>query len=142
MQMNAANTLGRRLALAAAITLSGFYWSAVGAAVVHGASTDAIEHSYGRAGGLVGAEEVSEPATWEGSPPVAVSFSADLAQWTNMPRSQAQEGPVKDSSDAPASSEHAFIEHWYGRAGGLTGSDMVSGPKTWAPPLGGRADNQ
>ena len=56
---------------------------------------------------------------------------ADLVRWTNMPRDKAYEGPETDSSDAPASSEHAFIEHWYGLAGGLTGSDMVSGPKTW-----------
>jgi len=132
--MNATNTLGRRLALAAAMTLSGFYWSAAGAAVVHGASIGVIEHSYGRAGGLVGSDEVSEPKAWAEGPSVAVSFSADLAQWTNMPRDQAQEGPVKDSSDARGASEQAFIEHWYGRAGGLTGSDVVSHLGAGAPP--------
>lgn len=140
--MNATNTLGRRLALAAAMTLAGFYWGAAGAATVHGASTAVIEHSYGRAGGLAGSDEVSEAKASAEGPSVAVSFSADLAQWTNMPRDQAQEGPVKDSSDARAASEQAFIEHWYGRAGGLTGSDMVSHLGVGAPPIGNKAASQ
>jgi hypothetical protein len=130
--MSARNTIGRRLAVVAAMTAAGLYWTAAGAAVVHGGNTDEMAHWYGRAGGLTGSDAVSRPvARADDGPSVGVSYSADLAKWTNMPRDQAKEGPVTDSLSAPAVSEHAFIDHWYGRAGGLTGSDAISGPSEW-----------
>lgn len=140
--MNARNTLGRRLTLAAAIAATGLYWAAADAAVVHGASTDAIEHSYGRAGGLAGSDEVSEPKTWEGAgPSVTVTYSPDVAQWTNMPRDQAQEGPVTDVLGPASASQPQTVEHWYGRAGGVTGSDAIGTPNAPAA-LGSRMDGQ
>jgi len=53
---------------------------------------------------------------------VQVSFSPALAEWTNMPRAQAQVGPVTDSSGAAArpaatASSTAAAPELYGRAG-------------------------
>jgi hypothetical protein len=138
-----ARTLGRRLTLAAAMTLSGFYGAAADAAVVHGASTDAIEHSYGRAGGLTGSDEVSEPKAWEETAPtVTVTYSPDVAQWTNMPRDQAHEGPVTDAWGTASAPQPEVMDHWYGRAGGVTGSDAIGMPNTSAAKLGSGMDSQ
>ena len=129
--MNTSNiwyAIGRHLVIAAAMTMSGGCWGVAVAATVHSGSTDTIAAWYGRAGGLTTADEVSEPeALNKSGPPVQVSYSAELAKWTNMPRDQAHEGPVTNTFDATASE---LSEHWYGRAGGLTGSDTVAGNKT------------
>jgi len=126
------NTFRRRAAVVAAMIIAGLCSTSIGAATVRSGDPDEMAKWYGNAGGLVGSDAVSKPATPAGSAPtVGVSYSDALAGFTNMPRSQAKVGPVTDSTTAPASSEHAFVEHWYGQAGGLTGSDIVSGQSEW-----------
>jgi hypothetical protein len=58
---------------------------------------------------------------------VGVTYSPDIAQWTNMPRSQAQEGPVTDALDA---TDGQSVDHWYGRAGGPVGADELPSPQS------------
>jgi len=127
------NTFRRRAALVAAMTIAGLSSASIGAATVRSGDPNEMAQWYGNAGGLVGSAAVAKPAKPAGSAPaVGVSYSDALAGFTNMPRSQAKVGPVTDSSSAPTSSEHAFVEHWYGEAGGLAGSDIVSGQSAWA----------
>ena len=99
----------RRIALTL-IALVGLYSGAGGAATVRSSSTDAMDHSYGRAGGLTGSEVVSEPHAWQqGGPPVQVGYSELVADWTNMPRDEAHEGPVTDSYGPMTAQQHASI---------------------------------
>ena len=115
------STLFKHTALAAAFALAGV--NSATPAEVHSGNTEAMTHWYGRAGGLVGSDAVSEPKAWQqGRQSIQVTFSEALADWTNMPRKEAKVGPVTDSSGAvtqPASTNgtaSAGLER-YGRAG-------------------------
>ena len=112
-------TLLKHTALTAALALTGLISAT--AAEVHTGNTDAMAQWYGRAGGLVGSDVVSESkARQQGGQAVQVSFSPALAEWTNMPRNQAQVGPVTDSFGAatqPAVSSATAAAEPYGRAG-------------------------
>jgi hypothetical protein len=54
----------------------------------------------------------------EGRPP-AVTYDADVAARTNMPRAQTPTSEVHARSYDP-------IDKWYGRAGGLTTADVAA----------------
>ena len=110
---------------AAACTLLGLPWLSADAAVVRPSSGDAIQHTYGRAGVPVAQDEIALMKTEEQAASVGVTYSPDVAQWTNMPRSEAQEGPVTDALDA---TDTRSVEHWFGRAGGPVGADELPSP--------------
>jgi hypothetical protein len=141
--MNALKALGRLdLVLAAAMIFSGFQWHAADAAVVHGASVETIEHSYGRAGGLAGSEEVTGTGQSSGADPmVTITYSPDVAQWTNMPRDQAHEGPVTDGLGTASAPQPDVLEHWYGRAGGAIGVENTKTDHA-SPSLGSQTESR
>jgi hypothetical protein len=112
------------LAVAASL-LFGSYWVDANAGVVTTTSSSALEHTYGRAGVPIASDEIAQARANEQSASVGVSYSADLAQWTNMPRDQAHEGPVTDGLQA---TDTHSVEHWFGRAGGPVGADEVASP--------------
>jgi hypothetical protein len=60
----------------------------------------------------------------EGRPP-AVTYDADVAARTNMPRAQTPTSEVHARSYDP-------IDKWYGRAGGLTTADVAARTDTAA----------
>jgi hypothetical protein len=110
------------LSLAVALALAGVSWTA-SADPIRGAGVETIEHSYGRAGGLIASDVVTEPEAWDrDGPPVTIAYSLEAAHWTNMPREQAAEGPV--SAGEPPSTVP-----WYGRAGGAVGPDEIESMK-------------
>jgi len=110
------------LSLAVALALAGVSWTA-SADPIRGAGVETIEHSYGRAGGLIASDVVTEPEAWDrDGPPVTIAYSLEAAHWTNMPREQATEGPV--SAGEPPSTVP-----WYGRAGGAVGADEIESMK-------------
>ena len=81
-----------------AMVLAGCCCGVATAATVRGGNGDAMDHWYGRAGGLSGSDIVTEPHAWlKGGAAVAVGYSEALAEWTNMPRKDANVGPVTDS---------------------------------------------
>ena len=114
------------LLAAAASVLLGLPWVYAEAAVVRPASSEAIQHTYGRAGMPIAADEMALLKAAEQSASVGVTYSPDVAQWTNMPRSEAQEGPVTDALDA---TDGQSVEHWFGRAGGPVGADEIPSPQ-------------
>jgi hypothetical protein len=90
------------------------------AAYVHTGDSGMMAKWYGRAGGLVGSDVVRElSATQQAGKSVQVNFSPDWAAWTNMPRGEANVGPVTDSFGAVADHGSAMAEapEEYGRAG-------------------------
>jgi len=92
-----------RIALGAMV-LAGCCCGVATAATVRGGSADAMDHWYGRAGGLSGSDIVGVPAAWlKGGQAVDVGYSEALAEWTNMPRKDAKVGPVTDSLGADQS---------------------------------------
>ena len=109
------------LAVAASMLL-GLLWVCADAAVVRPASSEAIQHTYGRAGMPIASDEMSLLKATEQAASVGVTYSPDVAQWTNMPRSQAQEGPVRDALDG---TDGQSVDHWFGRAGGPVGADEL-----------------
>jgi len=111
----------------AASMLLGLPWACASAAVVHPASGESIQHTYGRAGTPIAADEMALLKAEEQSGSVGVTYSPDVAQWTNMPRSEAQEGPVTDALDA---TDGQSVEHWFGRAGGPVGADELPSPQS------------
>lgn len=116
-----------RLLAAAASVLLGLPWVYAQAAVVRPASGEAIQHTYGRAGMPIASDEMALLKAAEQSASVGVTYSPDVAQWTNMPRSEAQEGPVTDALDA---TDGQSVEHWFGRAGGPVGADEIPSPQS------------
>ena len=116
-----------RLLAAAASVLLGLPWVYAQAAVVRPASSQAIQHTYGRAGMPIASDEMALLKAAEQSASVGVTYSPDVAQWTNMPRSEAQEGPVTDALDA---TDGQSVEHWFGRAGGPVGADEIPSPQS------------
>ena len=112
-------TASSLLAVAASMLL-GLPWVCADAAVVRTLSSDALQHTYGRAGVPIASDEMSLAKAPEQAAPVDVTYSAAVAQWTNMPRDQAQEGPVTDALEATGAQS---VDHWYGRAGGPVGVD-------------------
>jgi hypothetical protein len=111
--------------LGAAAMLFGFSWLCADAAVVHPSSSEEMQHTYGRAGVPIASDAVSEASSHTGS--VDVTYSEAVAEWTNMHRSEAQEGPVRDGLDATGS--HG-VDHWFGRTGGPVGADEISSPES------------
>ena len=92
-----------RIALGAMV-IAGCCCGVATAATVRGGNADAMDHWYGRAGGLSGSDIVSEPPAWlKGGQAVDVGYSEALAEWTNMPRKDAKVGPVTDSLGADPS---------------------------------------
>jgi len=125
--MNAGKVASRYGAIAAALGMTVVCTAVAVAATVRSDSVGNMGLSFGRAGSTTTALEASEPeALGKAGPPVEISYSADLAKWTNMPRGEAQEGPVTDRYEAASAPER---DAWYGRAGGLTGSDEVADGK-------------
>jgi hypothetical protein len=114
------------LAVAASMLL-GLPWVYADAAAVSSASSDEIQHTYGRAGMPIASDEIDLLKQQEQRASVGVTYSTDIAQWTNMPRSQAQEGPVTDALDA---TDGQSVDHWYGRAGGPVGADELPSPQS------------
>jgi hypothetical protein len=82
-------------AIAAAAALS---VNAYAADLVTSTDTDTIAKSYGRAGGLVGADRVS--GLQAGTAQVGVAYDADVAARTNMPRAQGGSQTVGVAYDA------------------------------------------
>jgi hypothetical protein len=121
-KINASNLL----AVAASVLL-GLAWACAGAAVVRPASGEAIQHTYGRAGMPIASDEMALLKAAEQAASVGVTYSPDVAQWTNMPRSQAQEGPVTDALDK---TDGESVDHWFGRAGGPVGADEIPSPQS------------
>ena len=68
------------------------------AEVVTSGNLNTIDKWYGRAGGLTDADRVTGLAT--GSSRVGISYDADVAARTNMPRSEATGGQVGVAYDA------------------------------------------
>jgi|SRR5581483_2922483 len=67
------------------------------ARTIHDSSDEALAHRFGRAGVLSGSTRVEAPKHWmQGQDPVGVSYDAETANRTNMPREQRHEGPVSD----------------------------------------------
>ena len=112
-------TTVKHVVLTAAFVLSSLT-SAI-AAEVHTGNSDAMPQWFGRAGGLVGSDVVTQfKAQQETSQPVQVSFSPAVAEWTNMARGEAQVGPVTDSfghSKHPSAYSASAAPELYGRAG-------------------------
>jgi hypothetical protein len=116
------------LVAVAASMLLGLPWVYADAAVVRTTNSDAMQHTYGRAGVPIAADEMAEmKAAEQATASVGVTYSPDVAQWTNMPRSEAQEGPVTDALD---STDGQSVEHWFGRAGGPVGADELPSPQS------------
>jgi len=111
----------------AAFAVLGFPWFSADAAVVRTSSGDAIQHTYGRAGVPIASDEMAEMKAAGPSASVGVSYSAAVAEWTNMPRSEAQEGPV---TDALQDTDGQSVDHWFGRAGGPVGADELPSPQS------------
>jgi hypothetical protein len=82
-------------AIAAAAALS---VNAYAADLVTSTDSDTIAKSYGRAGGLAGSDRVS--GLQAGSAQIGVTYDADVAMRTNMPRAQGARQTVGVSYDA------------------------------------------
>jgi hypothetical protein len=100
--MNLARVRGFRIVLAG-LALAGLYCGFAGAATVHSAGTEGMDHRYGRAGGLTGSDSVTEPATWkEPGQPLEVGIPAnsgslyfnDQGGIRSEPNMRSAEGPV------------------------------------------------
>ena len=115
------------LLVVVASMLLGLFWVYADVAAVSSASSDEIQHTYGRAGMPIASDEIDLLKQQEQGASVGVTYSPDVAQWTNMPRSQAQEGPVTDALDA---TDGQSVDHWYGRAGGPVGADELPSPQS------------
>jgi len=59
-----------------------------------------ISQSYGRAGGLVGADRIAYLSGSQGNPQVMITYDKGVAERTNMPRDQASNGPIAITQDA------------------------------------------
>jgi hypothetical protein len=115
------------LLAAATSVLLGLPWVYAEAAVVRPASNEAIQHTYGRAGVPTASDEMALLQATEQAGSVGVTYSPDVAQWTNMPRSEAQEGPVTDALEG---TDGQSVDHWFGRAGGPVGADELPSPQS------------
>ena len=62
--MSLARGRGLRIVLVSLVVV-GLYCGTAGAATVHSAGTDGMDHRYGRAGGITGSDAVSEPDSWK-----------------------------------------------------------------------------
>jgi opacity protein-like surface antigen len=93
IQMMNAKQLISALAVAAALSVNAY-----AADVVTTGDTSTIGQWYGRAGGLAGSDRVSGLAT--SNTKIGVSYDADVAARTNMPRAQATGHDVGVSYDA------------------------------------------
>lgn len=67
--------------------------------VLKSSTVEQISHSYGRAGGLVGADRIAYLAGNQGNPQVSITYDKDVAERTNMPRDQASNGPIAITQD-------------------------------------------
>lgn len=90
--------MNAKLFIAAIATAAALGFNAYAADTVTSSSEATIAKSYGRAGGLVGADRVS--GLQAGNTQIGIAYDADVAARTNMPRAEAGNASVGVAYDA------------------------------------------
>jgi len=92
------NTMNTKLLISVIAAAAAFAVNVNAAEVVTSGNLNSVDKWYGRAGGLTDGDRVTGLAT--GNSRIGVSYDADVAARTNMPRSEATGGQVGVTYDA------------------------------------------